>query len=68
MFQEYEMVRIKRDIPELNLHAGDVGVVLMVYDEPNLPRAYEVDFSNIIEKTLKTATLYEKDLERLEEL
>jgi hypothetical protein len=68
MFKEYEMVRIIRDIPELNLQAGDVGVVVIIYDEPNLPRAYEVDFSNIKDKELKTATLYDKDLERLEDL
>ncbi len=68
MIREYDMVRLIRDIPELNLQAGDVGVVVIVYNEPNLPRAFEVDFSNIKEKTLKTATLYEEDLERLEEL
>ena len=68
MFQEYEIVRVVRDIPELNLQAGDVGVVVIVYDEPNIPMAYEVDFSNIKEKSLKTATLFEKDLERMEEL
>ena len=68
MFREYEMVRLIRDIPELNLQAGDVGVVVIIYDEPNLPRAYEIDFSNVKAKSLKTATLYEGDLERLEKL
>ncbi len=68
MFKEYEMVRLTRDVPELNLLAGAVGVVVMVYDVPNLPRAYEVDFSSVEEKEQKTATLSEEDIERMEEL
>jgi len=68
MFQEYELVRLKRDIPERNLLAGAIGVVLMIYNEPNLPRAYEVDFSNVEGKMLTTITLYEEDIERMGEL
>jgi hypothetical protein len=68
MFREYEMVRLIRDMPELNLLAGTVGVVVIIYDEPHLPRAYEVDFSSIEEKELKTATLSEEDIERMEDL
>lgn len=59
------MVRLLRDIPEHHLAAGTVGVVVIVYDEPNLPIAYEVDFSNVKEKELKTLTLYEQDIESL---
>lgn len=65
MFTEYEMVRLRRDMPGQNLWTGDVGVVVIVYDEPNLPRAYEVDFSNLEEKELKTVSLYEEDIESL---
>lgn len=68
MFTEYEMVRLRRDMPGKNLWTGDVGVVVIVYDEPNLPRAYEVDFSNLEEKELKTVTLYEEDIESIEEV
>jgi hypothetical protein len=68
MFQEYDTVRLKRDIPERNLIAGAVGVVVIVYDEPNLCRAYEVDFSDVASKTLATVTLFENDIERIEKL
>jgi len=67
MFREYEMVRLKRDIPEWQLLAGAVGAVVIVYDEPNFPRAYEVDFSEIEGKILKIVTLNEEDIERMEE-
>lgn len=68
MFREYEMVKLLKDIPELNLRIGDVGVVLIVYDLINWPQAYEVDFSDFDGKELKTVTLYETDIEKVEEI
>jgi len=66
MFSEYEMVRLVRDIPEQNLSAGAVGTVMIVYNVPGLPLAYEVDFSDYINFILKTVTLFEADIEGLE--
>ena len=64
MFHEYEMVKLRKNIPELNLKSGAVGVVVLIYGDPNLPRAYEVDFSNFDGKELVTATILEGDLEK----
>lgn len=66
MFSENEMVRLLKDIPEQNLSMGAVGTVMVVYNEPGLPQAYEVDFSDYTTYTLKTITLYDGDIERLE--
>lgn len=68
MFKEYEIVRLKRDVSGQGVFAGDVGVVVIVYDVSNHPRAYEVDFSNAEEKELITVTLYEEDIEKIDEL
>ena len=64
MFNEYEMVRLIRDILEQNLVIGDVGVVLIIHDEPGLPRAYEVDFSDYDRRIVKVVTLFDQDIER----
>lgn len=37
-----DRVRLKRDIPDLSLHCGDVGVVRSVWFAPSC--AYEVEF------------------------
>jgi hypothetical protein len=66
MFSANELVRLVRDIPEQNLFAGAVGTVMIVYNKPGKPEAYEVDFSDYIIFILKTVTLYEDDIERLE--
>lgn len=65
MFNENELVRLKRDIPEQKLIAGAIGTVVIVYNKSSKPQAYEIDFSDYTNFTLKTATLYEKDIERL---
>lgn len=67
MFSEYEIVRLRNNIPEWNLQAGAIGVVLLIYDEPNLPKAYEVEFTDKEGRTLALLTLLEQDLEHVEE-
>jgi len=68
MFREYDEVKLLRDLPEQNLFAGEIGVVLIIYNEPGLPRAYEVDFSDYVGGILKIVTLYQEDIERVEEV
>lgn len=38
-----DVIRLKRDIPNLNLHKGDTGIVRSLMCAPN--SAYEVEFS-----------------------
>jgi hypothetical protein len=37
-----ELVRLKKDIPELGLHRGDTGVVCSTWFDPNT--AFEIEF------------------------
>jgi hypothetical protein len=37
-----ELVRLKRDLPEIGLHRGDLGVVCSRWFDPNT--AFEVEF------------------------
>ena len=64
MFQMRGMVKLKRDLPAENLCAGMVGTVVMVFDEPDLPRAYEVEFLGEDVTTSALCTIKEKDLEK----
>jgi Domain of unknown function (DUF4926) len=69
MFEEYQVIRLKRDLPEHNLSAGVIGTILLVYDlKPNLPRAYEVEFVDSQGKTLAEITVFEEDMEGVKEL
>jgi hypothetical protein len=63
MFQEYQKVRLKKDMPGENLSAGAKGVVLIVYEAPDLPRAYEVEFLDQDGGTLALLTLTDDDIE-----
>jgi hypothetical protein len=57
MFYEYDVVSLKQDIPSNNLRAGAEGTVLIVYNEPSLPLAYEVEFLGAEGETLAIVTL-----------
>ena len=63
MFHEYDVIKLKKDNPSRNLYAGVKGTILMVYDEPHLPRAYEVEFLDEEGKTLALLTLQEDEIE-----
>jgi hypothetical protein len=45
MFQENQVVRLKKDLPNRNLKAGVIGTVVMVYDYTPIV-GYEVEFSD----------------------
>jgi hypothetical protein len=64
MFEKYEVVKLKEDISSENLRAGTLGTVLMVFDEPGLPKAYEVEFFAEGTTTLAVLTVKEKAIER----
>jgi hypothetical protein len=63
MFHEYQTIRLKKDMPGENLSAGARGVVLIVYEVPNLPRAYEVEFLDKDGGTVALVTLTDEDIE-----
>ena len=64
--EEYDVVRLLRDLPEHNLSAGDTGAVVMDYTKHsngNLPAAYEVEFADADGVTEALVTVAEEDLE-----
>lgn len=66
LFDDNEIVRLKRDLPDENLTEGERGTVVMVYPQhlsPHLPQAYEVEFCDEDGVTLALVTLMESDLE-----
>jgi hypothetical protein len=64
--EEYDVVRLLRDLPEHNLSAGSTGAVVMDYTKHsnlNLPAAYEVEFVDSEGVTQALVTVAEEDLE-----
>ncbi len=60
MFEEYDVVQLKHDLPEHNLKAGTQGAIVMVHTQPY--RAYEVELIDKEGWTLAVLTLEDKDL------
>lgn len=65
MIREYDVVRLKKDIPSSRLAAGARGTVLIVYNEPSLPRGYEVEFLDGEGGTIAVLTLQDEDIEEI---
>ena len=65
-FQDVQVVKLLRALPEYGLNAGDHGTIVMVY--PQMPQAYEVEFVDGEGKTTALVTLLEEDLEGIEQL
>jgi hypothetical protein len=64
--EEYDVVRLLRDLPEHNLSAGSTGAVVMDYtkhSDGNLPPAYEVEFVDSSGVTQAVVTVGADDLE-----
>jgi len=64
--EEYDVVRLLRDLPEHNLSAGSTGAVVMDYtkqSDGNLPPAYEVEFVDSYGATQALVTVSGDDLE-----
>ncbi|MBI1921547.1 MAG: DUF4926 domain-containing protein [Geobacter sp.] len=60
-FNEYDVVRLRCDIPNHNLKKGDVGTILIVFESQS--NDYEVEFCDEEGITLALLTLNEKQLD-----
>lgn len=60
MYNEHEVVVLRRDLPELGLVAGDVGAVVGVYRSGG----YEVEFTAPEGETVAVVTLGEDEIRR----
>jgi hypothetical protein len=67
MFELYDVVKLKRKIPEIPLPAGSSGTIVQVYDAH--PPAYEVEFPDAVDMPggLDTLGLYTVCADDLEE-
>ncbi len=65
MIALYDIVRIKQPVPNKNLEAGAKGTVLIIYNDPNLPLAYEVEFLDKSGKTVAIITLKDDEVEKV---
>jgi hypothetical protein len=54
MIKELDVIALTRDVPEHGLVAGDVGAVVMVYNDGE---AFEVEFVALDGKTIAIVTL-----------
>jgi hypothetical protein len=61
MFEELELVALKKDLPDHALRKGDVGTVVEVYDAENV----EVEFVEASGDTRALLTLSSKDVRKL---
>jgi hypothetical protein len=57
-----DRVRLEQDIPELELHRGEVGVVVSTWFFPNT--AYEVEFEGKYQSAKVRVLLLERQVER----
>ena len=58
MFHPFDIVVLQCDLPEYNLHKGDVGVVVELYPQDGL----EVEFVSGAGKTQALLTLTKEDV------
>ncbi len=63
MFSLYEVVKLKIQKAS-NLPIGTQGTILIIYNEPTLPLAYEVEFLDDLGNTLAIMTLKEQEIEK----
>jgi hypothetical protein len=59
---EYDMVSLRRALPEHNLAAGAIGAIVLVYEHPG---TYEVEFCDKEGVTIALVTLDEGELEKV---
>jgi hypothetical protein len=63
-FEEHDVVRLVRSLPEHGLTAGATGAVVHVYDDPS--EAYEVEFIEPDGNTIALVTVRPDELELVE--
>lgn len=61
--EEYDLVRLRRALPEFNLPAGAEGTALIKHKTKDLPLAYEVEFPESVGATQPWMTILGTDLE-----
>lgn len=61
-FEEYAVVKLKRNISSANLKIGDRGTIVMIHTKPY--RAYKVEFLDKAGNTIALLTLKEEDLKK----
>jgi hypothetical protein len=54
MIKELDIVVLKEDLPAEGLKAGDVGCIVMVYEDG---KGFEVEFTTLIGKTISVVTV-----------
>lgn len=64
-FALYDVVRLRRAVPEKSLEAGSEGTIVLIYDEVK-PAAYEVEFCDEDGFTLALLTADEDSLEAVQ--
>lgn len=57
----HDVVRVREDLPDLDLRAGALGTVVMVFSEP--AAAFEVEFADDEGRTLATHALLPEQVE-----
>lgn len=62
-FNEFDSVVLLKDYQKEGLKKGDIGVVVMVYTEPN--EAYEVEFLNEKGTTKAIITLLTNEIDKV---
>lgn len=60
----YDTVRLKVDLPEWGLSAGEIGAIVLVFDTPQ--EAYEVEFTDEEGRTRVTCALTADQFEIVE--
>ena len=64
MFNELDIVKLKRSIPDSKLEAGMVGTIVLVHQNPP---GFEVEFCDSSGRTIDTIVLQDSDLEKFQE-
>lgn len=62
MIKEYSSVVATKDLSD-NIKSGCHGSVVMVYNFPDLPLGYEVEFFDVDGRTLDVLTVEPEDIE-----
>lgn len=62
MFNIIDVIKLKRDIPEEKLKAGDLGTIVEILQEEPVA-VYEVEFCNNKGETITTLSIEEKDMQ-----
>ena len=67
MFHEYDVIKLRKDMPAAGLAAGAIGAIVMVYTKDKVAHAYEVEFVNKDGTTQALLTLNEDEIEKAKE-